>query len=58
VTKFKLADTYKYGETLTTVNSLVGYKINDRSQITVGYQYQHADQYNNGIIGIGGKIDF
>ena len=58
VTKFNLADTYKYGETLTTVNSLVGYKINDRSQITVGYQYQHADQYNNGIIGIGGKIDF
>jgi len=58
VTKFNLADTYRYGETLTSVNSLVGYKINDRSQITVGYQYQHADQYNNGIIGIGGKIDF
>ena len=58
VTKFNLADTYKYGETLTSVNSLVGYKISDRSQITVGYQYQHADQYTNGIIGIGGKIDF
>lgn len=58
VTKFNLADTYKYGETLTSVNSLVGYKINDRSQVTAGYQYQHADQYTNGIISIGGKIDF
>lgn len=58
VTKFNLADTYKYGETLTSVNSLIGYKINDRSQVTAGYQYQHADQYNNGIISIGGKLDF
>ena len=58
VTKFNLADTYRYGETLTSVNSLVGYKINDRSQVTAGYQYQHADQYNNGIISIGGKLDF
>jgi uncharacterized protein with beta-barrel porin domain len=58
VTKFNLADTYKYGETLTSVNSLVGYKINDRSQVTAGYQYQHADQYTNGLINIGGKLDF
>jgi hypothetical protein len=58
VTKFNLADTYRYGETLTSVNSLVGYKINDRSQVTAGYQYQHADQYTNGIISIGGKLDF
>jgi hypothetical protein len=58
VTKFNLADTYKYGETLTSVNSLVGYKINDRSQVTAGYQYQHTDQYTNGIISVGGKLDF
>ena len=58
VTKFNLADTYKYGDTLLTVNSLVGYKLNDRGQVYAGYQYQHASDYNNGIISIGGKIDF
>ena len=58
VTKYDLADTYKYGETLASVNSLAGYKINDRSQVWAGYQYQHADQYRNSIISIGGKLDF
>ena len=58
VTKFNLADTYKYGDTLLSVNSLVGYKLNDRGQIYAGYQYQQASDYNNSIISIGGKIDF
>jgi hypothetical protein len=58
VTKFDLGNTYKYGETLVSVNSLLGYKLNERSQLWTGYQYQHADQYNNGIISVGGKLDF
>lgn len=58
VTKFKLDSGYKYGDTLISVNSLVGYKLNERSQLWTGYQYQHADQYNNGIISVGGKLDF
>ena len=58
VTKFNLDSQYKYGDTLMSVNSLVGYKLNERSQLWTGYQYQHADQYNNGIISIGAKIDF
>ena len=58
VTKFNLADTYKYGDTLLSVNSLVGYKLNDRGQIYAGYQYQTATDYNNSIISIGAKIDF
>ena len=58
ITKFNLANDYKYGDTLTSVNSLVGYKLNERSQLFAGYQYQHADQYNNGIVSIGGKLDF
>jgi len=58
VTKFDLDSNYKYGDTLMSVNSLIGHKINDRSQIWAGYQYQHADQYQNGIVSIGGKLDF
>jgi hypothetical protein len=58
MTKFNLADSYKYGETLTTVNTLVGYRLNARSQVYAGYQYQHADQYNNSIVSVGGKLDF
>ena len=58
VTKFNLADSYKYGETLTSVNTLVGYRLNARSQIYAGYQYQHASEYNNSIISVGGKLDF
>ncbi len=58
VTKFNLDSGYKYGDTLLSVNSLVGYRLNARSQVYAGYQYQHADQYNNSIISIGGKLDF
>lgn len=58
VTKFNLDSGYKYGDTLMSLNSLVGYKLNERSQLWTGYQYQHADQYRNGIISIGGKLDF
>lgn len=58
VTKFNLDSSYKYGDTLVSVNTLAGYKINERSQVYAGYQYQHADQYTNGIISIGGKLDF
>ena len=58
VTKFNLDSQHKYGDTLMSVNSLVGYKLNERSQLWTGYQYQHADQYTNGIISIGAKLDF
>jgi hypothetical protein len=58
VTKFNLDSQHKYGDTLVSVNSLVGYSLNARSQLWTGYQYQHADQYNNGIISIGARIDF
>jgi len=58
VTKFNLDSDYKYGDTLVSVNSLVGYRLNARSQLWTGYQYQHADQYNNGIVSIGAKLDF
>ena len=58
VTKFNLADTYRYGDTLLSVNSLVGYKLNDRGSVYAGYQYQTASDYNNSLISIGGKIDF
>ena len=58
VTKFNLDSEHKYGDTLMSVNSLVGYRLNARSQLWTGYQYQHADQYNNGIVSIGAKLDF
>lgn len=58
VTKFNLDSQHKYGDTLVSVNSLVGYSLNARSQLWTGYQYQHADQYNNGIISIGARLDF
>lgn len=58
VTKFNLDSQHKYGDTLVSVNSLVGYSLNARSQLWTGYQYQHADQYTNGIISIGARLDF
>lgn len=58
VTRFNLDSAYKYGDTLASVNSLVGYRLNARSQVWAGYQYQHADEYRNGMISIGGKLDF
>ena len=48
----------RYGDTLTSLNTMLGYKLNQRSQMWAGYQYQHADQYNANMISIGGKIDF
>ena len=58
VTKFNLDNQHKYGDTLVSVNSMVGYSLNARSQLWTGYQYQHAEQYNNGIISIGARLDF